>query len=310
MRKFFFLFLASLMAFACVNAPKPAQKAEQAPRICTAREAPPVFDQSGRAVAQPTAYWPKGQNITVGFVGGTESQKSFTRKGFENWAKKASIKWAFVPDEVAGDADIRVSFDEWDGSWSYVGSFSKKVVGASMNLGWINEDMAHGDYSTVEHEAGHALGLLHEHQNPDGGIKWNEPAVIAALSGPPNNWSVAQIRSNVLSVAPKSSQFTKFDPSSVMLYFFPASWTLDGKGTSQNCCISAVDSSFVAGIYGSFSPVVTEKKCLDFLGIFYDQNELAGLSSSVLARVARNYSIDPTKFKTRKKLAAEIWKRR
>jgi hypothetical protein len=37
----------------------------------------------------------------------------------------------------------------------------------------------------------------HEHQNPDTPIDWNRAAVIADLSGPPNNWDEATIESNI-----------------------------------------------------------------------------------------------------------------
>jgi hypothetical protein len=37
----------------------------------------------------------------------------------------------------------------------------------------------------------------HEHQNPDTPIDWNRVAVIADLSGPPNNWDEATIESNI-----------------------------------------------------------------------------------------------------------------
>jgi hypothetical protein len=39
----------------------------------------------------------------------------------------------------------------------------------------------------VIHEFGHALGLIHEHQNPSGGIQWNKPVVCRYYEGPPNN---------------------------------------------------------------------------------------------------------------------------
>jgi hypothetical protein len=38
--------------------------------------------------------------------------------------------------------------------------------------------------------------LQHEHQNPSGGIQWNREAVIADLSGPPNNWKIEMIENN------------------------------------------------------------------------------------------------------------------
>ncbi len=60
-----------------------------------------------------------------------------------------------------------------------------------MNLGFL-------DGGTAAHEFGHAIGLGHEHQNPAGGIQWNEPVVLQNLAGPPNNWDEATIRHNVL----------------------------------------------------------------------------------------------------------------
>jgi hypothetical protein len=49
----------------------------------------------------------------------------------------------------------------------------------------------------VLHEFGHALGLVHEHQHPAGGIQWNRPQVLRDLSGPPNNWPLDVIEQNV-----------------------------------------------------------------------------------------------------------------
>jgi hypothetical protein len=37
------------------------------------------------------------------------------------------------------------------------------------------------------HEFGHAIGLAHEHQNPKGGIEWNEEVVIRECSDPPTS---------------------------------------------------------------------------------------------------------------------------
>ena len=50
----------------------------------------------------------------------------------------------------------------------------------------------------VVHEFGHALGAIHEHQNPKGGIEWNLPAVYKYFAGPPNFWSKEDVDVNVL----------------------------------------------------------------------------------------------------------------
>ena len=59
------------------------------------------------------------------------------------------------------------------GSWSYIGTDALHIPKESktMNLGFI-------DRSTVMHEFGHALGLIHEHQSPfKGGFGWNKEEV-------------------------------------------------------------------------------------------------------------------------------------
>jgi serralysin len=52
-----------------------------------------------------------------------------------------------------------------------------------MNLGWltINTSSSESEYRRVVlHEFGHALGLVHEHQNPNNNtIQWNKENVYA-----------------------------------------------------------------------------------------------------------------------------------
>jgi hypothetical protein len=128
-----------------------------------------------------------------------------------------------------------------------------------MNLGFL-------DGGTAGHEFGHALGLAHEHSSPHGGIQWNEPVVIAALAGPPNMWDEATTRHNVLrKYSADQVNGTAFDPKSIMLYFFPASWTLNGVGTEANEVLSEMDQSFIASakMYPRTGPGVTEATPLD-----------------------------------------------
>jgi serralysin len=50
----------------------------------------------------------------------------------------------------------------------------------------------------VVHEFGHALGCIHEHQSPTEHLHWDKQAVYDEFTGPPNNWSEADIDSNIL----------------------------------------------------------------------------------------------------------------
>jgi hypothetical protein len=123
-----------------------------------------------------------------------------------------------------------------------------------MNLGFM-------DGGTTAHEFGHAIGLAHEHQNPSGGIQWNEELVIRECAQSPNFWDEATTRHNILrKYSAEQLNGTRFDPDSVMLYFFPAEWTLNGIATRQNEVLSALDKQFVAGakMYPRNAPTVNE----------------------------------------------------
>ena len=110
-----------------------------------------------------------------------------------------------------------------------------------MNFGWIDADSAEEELrSVVLHEFGHALGLIHEHQNPVAGIYWNREAVIRELSGPPNSWSVEEIEFNVLNPAdrPRTSTRPRWTRHSIMMYPIPASWTKNGFSAGFNSDLS------------------------------------------------------------------------
>ena len=87
----------------------------------------------------------------------------------------------------------------------------------------------HETRRVVLHEFGHALGLIHEHQNPENAIVWNRDAVIRDLSGPPNNWSLPVIESNMFEQYAKAEVLgTPVDKDSIMMYPIPKNWTSNG----------------------------------------------------------------------------------
>lgn len=184
--------------------------------------------------------WMNGTTLRVRFIGGSAAQRAKAKEQALWWTAHANLKFEFG---TAADAEIRVTFDEDDGAWSYIGTDCRGIPldQPTMNLGFL-------DGGTAAHEFGHAIGLAHEHQNPQGGIIWNEAAVIADLSGPPNHWDEATIRHNVLrKYALDQVRGTRFDPDSIMLYFFPGSWVASGVGTQANEVLSALDKAFIAG---------------------------------------------------------------
>jgi len=209
--------------------------------------------QTKAALKKDSRWDGDGQTIKVAFMSGTEKLQGRVRDTALRWVAKgmANLNLQFIND-LAG-ADVRIGFVAGDGSWSTVGTTCRQVPKnqATMNFGWIDENSSEEDLrSVVLHEFGHAIGLIHEHQNPNPPIQWNRAAVIASLSGPPNNWSVQEIEFNVLaSVSPEDVEATARDSKSIMMYPFPANWTLDGFSSGFNSDLSDQDKKFIRKEY-------------------------------------------------------------
>jgi hypothetical protein len=192
-----------------------------------------------RAILVIRKMWPNGQTLGVRFMGGTPEQKTLAQEQADWWSQHANLKFEF---NNAADAQIRISFDPSDGAWSFVGTDCLNIPKnqATMNLGFQ-------DGGTSGHEFGHAIGLGHEHQNPAGGIEWNEDVVIRDLAGAPNFWTPEQTRHNVIrKYNIDQINGTEFDADSIMLYAFPGSWTKSGQSTHANEVLSHLDTAFIA----------------------------------------------------------------
>jgi len=193
-----------------------------------------------RAISPIGKIWMNGSTLRVRFLGGTANEQATAREQAGWWGQVANLKFDF---NNANNAEIRIAFDSNNGAWSYVGTDCRNIPldQPTMNLGFL-------DGGTAAHEFGHAIGLAHEHQNPRGGIQWNEPVVIQELAKSPNFWDEETTRHNVIrKYSADQINGTDFDPDSIMLYFFPASWTLNGIATKANDVLSAIDKQFIAG---------------------------------------------------------------
>jgi hypothetical protein len=202
--------------------------------------------------------WPRGQTLSIRFLDGSATQRARVQQKAVEWLSYADVKFNWKGGK---SPQIRISFSADPGSWSAVGTdclltkyFPKNKP--TMNFGWLQDDTDDVEYRrVVVHEFGHALGCIHEHQNPKGGIQWNEAAVIAAFSGPPNNWSDDEIRQNVIDkYSLDQLNATTFDKKSIMLYPFPKQLikgppSLAKTGTPTNTDLSTRDKSFIHTMY-------------------------------------------------------------
>ncbi|MBL8329318.1 MAG: pre-peptidase C-terminal domain-containing protein [Rubrivivax sp.] len=206
-----------------------------------------------RAISPIGKTWMNGSTLRVRFMGGSAAERANAQAQAAWWEAVANLK--FVWDN-SPQAEIRIAFDTGDGAWSYVGTDAKGIPfdQPTMNLGFE-------DGGTAAHEFGHAIGLAHEHQNPNGGIQWNEAVVIREMAKGPNFWDEPTTRHNILKrYSAEQINGTAFDPDSIMLYFFPAEWTLNGIATKANSTLSTVDKAFVAGakMYPRNRPTVAQ----------------------------------------------------
>jgi hypothetical protein len=257
----FILFAVFALAMTnCTNTAKPKPENKMKPPIaidtalltpnwyCATIEQPEKPGKKvQRAVGAKGKFWPTGSVLKIGFIGGTASQIAAVKQYAPEWTQHANLKFEFP---AAGPYDLRVAFNAGGGAWSYVGTDAKRIVQSSptINLGWIGRDV-------ICHEFGHAIGLFHEHQNPSGGICWNESNVIRDLSGPPNNWTESMIRFNVLNkFNPNDVLTTAWDKLSIMHYSIPASWVCNGVAIPGGTIISPTDAAFVKTIYPGAQP--------------------------------------------------------
>jgi hypothetical protein len=199
-----------------------------------------------------------GQRLRIRFLDGSTKQRQKTQQFANEWMSYANVRFDW---SGGGAAEIRISFVSDPGSWSAVGTDCLhteyfKQGEATMNFGWLRDATPDQEWRrVVVHEFGHALGAIHEHSNPKGGIIWNEPAVYAAFSGPPNNWSRQDIEFNVLQkYSIDQLNATTFNPRSIMLYPFPKELikgppALAKNGTRENLVASGQDKRFIAKMY-------------------------------------------------------------
>lgn len=213
--------------------------------------------------------WPVGSTITISFMGDGNSiqrtsysptevvdplQNQIQNMNTIDIIKKvvndriipvSKLNFIFLTGVDIGN--VRIGFDKQSGAWSLVGKdcMDEPMQNATMNFGWL-------DVATVIHEFCHLLGLVHEHQNVYGNsIQWDTRAVYK-WAEQTQGWDRQTTETNILDKY-KTSEIngSNFDPRSIMLYFFPASLTLNKIGTVQNNILSKSDVIWITNIYNN-----------------------------------------------------------
>ena len=208
-------------------------------------------DKNARFLALPIGNkWATGRTLRVKILNGSPFIQQKIRDFGSQWTSYGNINFNFVS---SGDAELRINVDASGGSWSYVGTDNLLIPQneATMNFGWFTDSTDDGEFSRViVHEFGHAIGCAHEHQSPTAeGIPWNRPAVYEYYQRT-QGWSREDVDNNIFNLyAASSTQFSAFDPLSIMLYAIPAELTTNGFSTGWNTVLSDTDKSFIGVAY-------------------------------------------------------------
>lgn len=219
----------------------------------TGKGASPLGPRRGllpRAAVEKMKLWENGRRLRVGFLDGIAEVQDKVAAIAREWEAVANISLQFVS---AGACEIRVSFAEQGFSWSTVGTDALTVPSTkpTMNYGWFEPDTPLREYQrVVRHEFGHALGMIHEHQNPAalGQIPWDKPKVYTYYAQ--QGWSEADVDSNIFEVySEDSTNHTAFDPTSIMEYAVPDSLTIGSYSIGWNTEFSAADVDFMRRQY-------------------------------------------------------------
>lgn len=170
-----------------------------------------------RSVSDHGRLWLPGSTLTISFLGNPDPDlKKAIQDLAVKWLPHGNLQFQFTSNNN-GDADIRISTPD--------SGLSSSAVGTDARLYNPDESMIlairpnYGVYfeSTVLHEFGHALGLLHEHQHPQAMIPWDRDKLIAKFQG--TDLTAEVIESNFLTrLNPTGLLVLDYDPLSVMHY--------------------------------------------------------------------------------------------
>jgi hypothetical protein len=215
--------------------------------------ASPTAEPSGFAKGRQSyeLLWVPGSRLRVRFLNGPTLLHRRVLRVAQIWSAYANISFEPSDDQ---EAEVRVAFNEGQGSWSYEGTNCLTVdpKQPTVNFGWLGVDSAIDEIeSVVLHEFGHVIGLAHEHNNPDAALAWIKETVYEQMGGPPNFWSKAQVDDLFFSTWPRHRfpAIKPFDPYSIMAFPVPAEYTETRVAIGRNVMISAGDREFVSSLY-------------------------------------------------------------
>lgn len=202
-------------------------------------------------LAVMTSKWwgPKGVRLTTGFM--EQTPVDLQRRVLSHlnaWHEWANVE--FVPTQT--DPQVRIT-RSGEGYWSYLGTDILHIPKneATMCLQGFTMQTPEGEFRRVaRHEAGHTLGMPHEHMRRSI-IERIDAMKAIAYFRQTQGWSAAMVQSQVLTPLAESSLMATpdADEASIMTYSLPGLITKDGRPIPGGKDIEEQDRDFVAKIY-------------------------------------------------------------
>jgi hypothetical protein len=196
-------------------------------------------------------FWPNGSTLKVKFLDGDSAIHARVARYAGEWSRYANIRFDFAP--TPGErADIRITFAA-PVSWSLIGTQARDAPPQepTMNLGAAAVASRPAETRRlVLYEFGHALGLVHELQNPQADIPWDTAAVLQYFARR-YGYTERMVRENVLQKYDSSIGYHReFDPTSLMHAFrIPAVLTHGRYDIHPGREVSDSDKRLIGQIY-------------------------------------------------------------
>ncbi|WP_299919325.1 M12 family metallopeptidase [uncultured Roseobacter sp.] len=241
------LFLARAGVFTALNAKElalMAQEQKDNPELTIIPQLSSALNESGSFNSRNVF---RRSDLTYSFLEDpSDEMRNAVERATDEWASHGNISFRYV--EAAEEAVIRI-LPSPNQSSSMIGR-TALGIGADRPTMWLRNQAVNLEeqYSDILHQFGHAIGMVHEHQNPNADIKWDVSKVYDYFQST-YGWTRAHIDRNLLRKSDAYPCLRDFDPQSIMMYSIPSEVLFDGNGFERGDSLSETDKSCVKEMY-------------------------------------------------------------